>query len=122
MSENRIVQAVMTMLSNKKNILEVAGDGNEFYFLYKKYVWSISPTINDHFSLCFYPHASSPFNLFDGDGVFISDTIFIAYDTQEFGTPEAKKAFKNLHLLARDIYFKSDEVLDDIISDGLSEE
>lgn len=122
MSENRIIQAVQTMLSNKKNIVETTGDGNEFYFLYKKYVWSISPAPNGHFILCFYPNASSPINLFDGDGVFLEDTIYIAYDTREIGTPESKTIFKNLHILARDIYYRSDEVLDDIISDGIAEE
>lgn len=121
MSENRIVQAVQTMLSNKKNILEVVGDGDEFYFLYRKYVWSISPRDNGHCNLCYYPHATSPFNLFDGDGLFIPDTIFIMYDTQEIGTEEAMAAFRNLHIIAKDRYYKSDEVLDDIISDGIAE-
>ena len=120
---NKIVQAVNAMILKSSKISQVTPsiDNNEIFFLYdKKYKWSMSYNEeNKNYYLMYYTT-----DLSIGKLASIVDwpnyqNIYIAYNTNDIKTQEARESFAELYSIVKNKIFGMDSVLDDIIGDDL---
>jgi hypothetical protein len=117
---SKIVQAVNSMILNKKRISEVIRHEAEYFFLYKgKYKWSMtSDDKGNHYYLFYYPGTQSLEELASmADYQWESFNAFIRYSTKDIGTKEALDSFRELYEIVKGRIYKMDDVLDEIISD-----
>ena len=117
---SKIVQAINTMISNKKQITNIIAGQQEIFFVYRaKYIWSMrqEPSRRDY-SLWYYPNANNVELLAAYDGDDWEFVPMVVYKTSEIGTKEALSSFTELYNLLKERMHNVDEVLDDIISNS----
>lgn len=100
---SKIVTAVNTMISNSDKISEIRPKDNEYFFLYKgKYKWSISyDKQNDLYNLYYYP-GDITFEELSQMEDWTHYSNYIAYNTKEIGTREARDTFSELYRAVRE--------------------
>jgi hypothetical protein len=118
---SKIVQAVNSMIANDTLISDVQQGRDEIFFLYKgKYKWSMVRR-NDGYHLWFYPTAEDLTSLatMSSDDWSFADIPMVHYHDAEIGTREAKASFAELYTLLSEKVYGIDDVLKDIIGDGI---
>lgn len=111
----KIVQAVNVMISNPELITKVARgthDQNEFYFEYKKFIWSLRKADDDYF-LFYYPGKTK---VEDVARLGSFDNVdMMSYSTLAIRTTEAEQSFSELYEILRERLYGMNLVLDEII-------
>ncbi|MBL0282486.1 MAG: hypothetical protein IPQ01_00480 [Zoogloea sp.] len=118
---SKIVQAVNSMIANDNYISSVLQGQSEIFFLYKGlYKWSITKR-DDGYHLWFYPGGQELRSLaaLDNDGWGSADIPMVHYHDAEIGTKEAKASFAELYTVLSEKVHGIDDVLNDIIGDGI---
>lgn len=118
---SKIVQAINSMIANPSLITNVIKADDELFFLYKqKYKWSITRRDDGH-HLWYYPDNLPLEDLAHifSMGMDFKSIPMVHYHDGEIGTKEAKSSFAELYTTITEKAFGINEVLDDIISDGL---
>lgn len=118
---SKIVQAVNSMIANDSLISNVQQSQGEIFFLYKGlYKWSMVKR-NDGHHLWYYPGLEDLNHLaaMTNDGWGFADIPMVHYHDAEIGTKEAKASFAELYTLLSEKVYGIDDVLKDIIGDGI---
>lgn len=117
---SKIVQAVNSMIVNKKLIDSVIIGESEIFFRYRdKYIWSVrrDPDSSEYL-LWYYPGAGGVAEIAANDGSDWDHVPMVLYKTADIGTKEARASFAELHSIVKERVYGMDEVLEDIISDA----
>ncbi|MCL5104547.1 MAG: hypothetical protein M1133_10625 [Armatimonadetes bacterium] len=118
---SKIVSAVNAMISNIDKVSEVrtGTDKKELFFCYDgKYNWSISHNEKeDVYYLFYYPGDYTTAQLAALSAGDWQTLQYLAYNTEELKTREAKESFAELYTTMSEKMYSVDDVLDDIISD-----
>lgn len=116
---NKIIQTINVIISNSSKISKVfQKNKNEYFFLYNKYIWSISYSLlEDNYYIYCYPNNDNFEELVKIENISDSDINFISYNAKDLNISNALISFKDLYFLIREKSYKVDEIFDDIISD-----
>lgn len=121
---SKIIRAINAMVSNSDKITEVYRDKNELFFLYNgKHKWSIFEKQKEEgYILYYYPAKIIPESIEELSRMSPAEVSklegkYVAYETDEFKTREAKESFGELFLIIKEKLLGIDKVLAEIIDD-----
>ena len=114
---SKIIQAVNSMIGNSDKITDVISMGDEYFFKFKGYIWSIYID-GEEFYLNYYPKVDIIDELIKSENPR-NYYSYVEYNTLDMKTREAVETFSNLHLIIKEKIYDVDKVLDDIIGSDL---
>lgn len=105
------------MIENSEKISNIAKRGEEFFFIYKGYIWSIIMTSSSAIFLTFYPRTKNVSELTEVSTPR-KDRDFVVYSASEIKTKEAEESFNGLYSIIKEKFYGIDKMFNDIINDN----
>lgn len=117
---SRIIKAINAMILNVDKINKVISLDDKYFFEYdNKYKWSIFRDHDGTYHLNYYPEKEQDIQ----DVVKLVNSKesinYVSYNTRGVASREAIDSFNNLYNIVKEKLLGMDEVLDDIINDGI---